>query len=334
VTAVLDRILSLLRGRVSPPALAQRLLRAGLADATDLAIVEYVLLHPRVTREALTAWVEVWPWLLDAGQPDNEPEALWARLGALREAGLIEGAPDGGLAVTERLRRLLPGYDALRADAGEPEATLDLTLALDELRLRPEDAPEALLEAHLPALLAASGADPSDAQGLVAEARRGSTGALAVAAALTRGAATGPALRAAMAAAIEALRAAYAPVGEGLTVADAIRLLVLRFADNVAGWCDPAWLEERPDQRNLLRREQVLRTWATYAGLGVSREGALESALTRAARLLEVDHRREGLLAEERAHQRSLGRLVKRRIAAEVKRRDEAARTYASGRRE
>jgi hypothetical protein len=141
----------------------------------------------------------------------------------------------------------------------------------------------------------------------------------------------------ALAAALETAIAALAPLvapPEGPRPDGALRLLVLRFADACAD-IDPDWLAAGAGAaRNSFRREELLRRFARWAGLDILAAGAPETPLAQLAGLLRADHRREALFAEEAAHRARIEKESAARIAAEQKRRDEAAASYASGRRE
>lgn len=342
------RLVSLLRPDESPYRVAERLRRAGLEDAVDVAVAEYFLFHDEANPVALGEWIRDWPWMPGLGKARAVDPG--ARVGRLAGRGVLRSTGPDRWRLSARVLELFPAYP-VATEAGDeagPSYAIDFFQARREVFLPDDggddgDDPASICERALTTLAARVQGEPvPESEGALLAAELGDMPKLELrlAAALCRTAAEDPGshMSAALVAATERLRNRLAPASESpdepLSALSALRVLVLRFAANMGADFKPEWLAERRTQRNQRRRSQFLRSWALYAGLGIRVDGREETPTERAVRLLEVDARRERLFAEEASHQKKVAKAAETRIEAERKAREERAKAYASGRRE
>jgi len=342
---MLDRLLDLFRVEPPFPELAPALRALGVTYAVDLAVAEHFVFHPGTDARRLTDWLDAYPWIPGLGkpQPPKTTADRDATLQKLVEGGALSSTGGQRYAPTDTLLAVLPGYARARValpDEG-PRGALDLDRAMRELQLaRVEDGEHAPHLLRALGVIASSIAPPStdDLRALEADLVVMSDTARRLALAIAGPASTpGTSLSSALHAAARATLAALAPLADdaaGARPLDALRLLVLRFADAAVLDFQAGWLARKGAVVNLPRREELCRRFARFASLDVVSAGAREAPLSALAGLLRCDHRREALFDQELEHRAQVEALAQQKIAAEKQRRDAAAESYSSGRRE
>lgn len=310
----LDRLLT----RLQP----DRPVDAGLAevglmidDPLEALIIRGLALYGPLSRTDLAAFVAASP---RPRETRGGLKAVGAAIRRLARRSLIEGPDTGPHRLAERLAGRIAHFPRLAGlDDGEPGPPLDLPAAMQALAGR-RDRP-----------LTASALAELDAAADWAGLLSGSTPAGRALADWI-----GPAiLEAPLRATLEhgmARVIALAEAALGLTP-DARRAFAatwITFAETLGAALDPPLLAAEAD-----RRAELLRRWAWFVGCPIRDEG-VEPPLISAAALVRLDWRR--IKADERALDvmRRAEAAADQLISAERKRREEAARAYASGRRE
>ncbi len=309
----LDRLLTRLQpARPADAGLAEVGLMIG--DPLEALLIRALAIYGPLSRTDLAAFVAASP------RPKSMKGGLRAVSGAvqrLTRRGLVEGPEVGPHRLADRLAGRIAHFPRLAGlDDGEPGPPLDLPAALRRLA-GPRDRP--LTASALTDLAIADGASIID--GLTPAGR-----ALAdwIGPAILE-----PPLRASLAHGMGRITAlADAALGVEVPSRRAFGATWITFVEALGPSLDPPLLSAEAD-----RRAELLRRWAWFVGCPVAADG-VEPPLISAAALVRLDWRR--IRADERALEvmRRAEAAADEVLAAERKRRAEAARAYASGRRE
>ncbi len=317
----LRRLLSALPWVDLPNQIARDLKRLEIHDGADIAIVEWSLVGGFDDYELFNEWLANWP------PPDGVPKArcdkakFESKLSRLAKAGAISRGAE--LAPGEALEGILPGYPRRNVEAAG-HVTVDLDTLVDALGTTASKR-----TSRAGSFLKGQGAGglhlkSTDIEGLGDEAA-------AIASSLLAAVAECPELESEFMSAVQRLAADLPASKPERTAALA---LICGFSTEIATWFEPDWLLVSDGVENRPRREHFARVWLHYAGIRFLTSGKEESALARGIRLIDGDPRREARWTEERAMQDRLVDEAQRRIDAEVARREQQKKAYASGRRE